>query len=980
MKKILLLLAFAICFYGYGQNLSKIEPDLQNEIQLRDDDNLMKINIVMKPQYDQLVLRSLVSTYRSKEEKRSFVINELKRYANETQQDVMSYLKDAAKNEAVTDIKQFWVFNGITCFASKEAIKTLSYREDIHIIGLDKEYYMLPEDEYPTVTDGTKEITYNVAKVNADKVWELGYEGEGVIVAVFDTGVNYQHHDLRTHMWSHPDYSQHGWNFVSNTSNPMDDHGHGTHCAGTVAGDGTAGSKTGMAPKAKIMALKIMNSNGTGIPSSLFSAVEFALERGAHVFSMSVGYRKPDASLRMMFRNAMVNVLQAGVIAAVAAGNDGGNSGYPVPQNIGGPGDCPPPWLHPDQTTTGGTSAVVCVGATNSSDNIADFSSTGPVSWQNVPIYTDYPYDPGMGLIRPDVCAPGVGIKSLNAQTTTGYANLDGTSMATPCVAGVMALMLSKNAQLMPAEICEILENTAVHLSAKKNNIFGSGRINALAAVNTVVADRFSYEITVNDSQGNNNGNANPGETITLDFSVLNKTSKKINNVSMSITTTSEYVTITNGYADFGDFAAGEFKKIEGAFTFKLSSSVPPKKQLQFLTEINTSDGEATGQFIIAACDYELRLTKTVINDSGNGILDPGETANITTTLNNSGNEMVKGVTGFLTSTSQDITINKNNATYTNMQPNQSSSAPYNVTLGNTFTPGSTYIPFNLLLTDETGRTSSINFAYCDRCNLIFDLYDGSDDGWTGNQLVVTFNDGSPAQNLTIPDNSNFARHSLTVNSGVAVSLSWITGTNVAECSFEIFYQDGDAIFSASGDPGSGVFFAWIANCNKHAIACNPISELSATVQGGIVNLSWNTPEGSAPKYYEIFKNVESLGTTTVTSFSTPATGTENKFCVYAVYDDCLVPECLSVKNTESIEEHSNLSKVYPNPSNTVVYVEGERIEKITIANIMGQIVKVIPVTNSTTAIDVSHFPIGNYLFHISYTNNTTETAKIIIQ
>ncbi len=92
----------------------------------------------------------------------------------------------------------------------------------------------------------------------------MGYTGEGIKVGVLDTGVNYNHVDLQDHMWIDPGYPNHGYDFVNNDNNPMDDHGHGTHCAGTVAGDGTAGSQTGMAPDATIIALKVLDATGNG--------------------------------------------------------------------------------------------------------------------------------------------------------------------------------------------------------------------------------------------------------------------------------------------------------------------------------------------------------------------------------------------------------------------------------------------------------------------------------------------------------------------------------------------------------------------------------------------------------------------------------------------------------------------------------------------------------------------------------------------
>ena len=95
----------------------------------------------------------------------------------------------------------------------------------------------------------------------------------------------------------------------------------------------------------------------------------------------------------------------------------------------------------------GDLTCSVCVGAVDYNDNAAYFTSRGPVTWQNTE-FGDYPYQPGIGLIRPDVCAPGVDIKSLNYQSNTGYTYMSGTSMATPCVAGCMALMLSKDINL----------------------------------------------------------------------------------------------------------------------------------------------------------------------------------------------------------------------------------------------------------------------------------------------------------------------------------------------------------------------------------------------------------------------------------------------------------------------------------------------------------------------------------------------------
>lgn len=232
-----------------------------------------------------------------------------------------------------------------------------------------------------------------------------------------------------------------------------------------------------------------------------------AVEHGADVMNMSLGQPLPDSSVKLMMRQACDNTLAAGVVAAVCAGNSRQIQMLaPVPYNIWSPGDCPPPHLHEDQMVNGGgTSCVICVGAVYNSDVLGDFSSEGPATWSGVAPYNDYPYSSGsstnIGLIRPDVCAPGVNVKSLDFNTTNGYCLKSGTSMATPCVAGVIALMLSKDHELTPEQIDEILENTAVPLSAHKSNDFGSGRIDALAAVNMIghldVSENNADEISV---------------------------------------------------------------------------------------------------------------------------------------------------------------------------------------------------------------------------------------------------------------------------------------------------------------------------------------------------------------------------------------------------------------------------------------------------------------------------------------------------
>jgi len=474
-------------------------------------DPLHRVIVVMADQYD-LVESSHKTQFMDKAQRRIFVINDHKAFCQASQAEVLAFLS-GLKGE-VEDLKPFWTLNGFSCRTTDEVIQLLEGRDDVALVYKDELRRMLPDNEkaYPVET---KDLAWHVEKVNAPAVWNYngaGYTGNGVVVAVLDTGVNYNHIDMAGCLWDGgTEYPHHGYDVVNHDDDPIDDHGHGSHCAGIVAGQGTAGTQTGIAPGAKVMAVKVMDDTGSGGDAELLGGIEFALEHGADILSCSFG----DAGVGgyNVYRQAYETVLEAGVVAAVAAGNDGQTQyACPIPYNIESPGNCPPPWFHPDQMLRGGRTAVVSIGATDSNDSHSDFSSIGPATWAEgaqIGEYDDYPYENGNaampGLIRPDVSAPGSNITSLNYATNNGYVAYDGTSMATPCAAGVMALLLEADPELSPAQVDSIIELTAVKIgNPKKNNITGSGRIDALAAINALY-----YHGPANLTANNNGGQGN---------------------------------------------------------------------------------------------------------------------------------------------------------------------------------------------------------------------------------------------------------------------------------------------------------------------------------------------------------------------------------------------------------------------------------------------------------------------------------------
>ncbi len=422
----------------------------------------------------------------SKSERRIFVIDECQSLAAESQRGILDYLKARMQDGSAEDVKSLWSTNTVAFRATPAVIRELALRNDVWEIGCAERAELIDanRDATPTfrevrfIPENGREICWGVAKINADDVWVLGWTGAGIVVGHMDTGVNYNHFDLSDHLWDGGGtYPNHGYDFVNGDNDPMDDNGHGTATAGVVAGDGTSGSNTGVAPDAQIMILKC---DGTNVEMQL--AIQFGLTNGADLFSTSLGFANPGSTIKNWSRGQSNTIYAAGKVWCVAAGNgDGAGGHYSVPQDINSPADCPGPYYAPN----GGNGAVMAAGATTISDNVDSYSSYGPTSW-STGTYTDYPYPPG--LMKPDVAAPGSNVKSLDYALEDGYTTgWYGTSFAQPHLAGTVALMLSRNPALTPRQIDSLIQTTALDIeTAGRDNYSGAGRINALLAVNSI--------------------------------------------------------------------------------------------------------------------------------------------------------------------------------------------------------------------------------------------------------------------------------------------------------------------------------------------------------------------------------------------------------------------------------------------------------------------------------------------------------------
>ncbi len=197
MKRIILTLIWALATL-MGTAQATIDRALQEELTRRNDDEKIEVIVLMKAQYDRTKLNRRAEFCHTRAERRDFVVNELKAFAEASQSDLRQSLAEMQQKGLVSEPRTLWSANALYFSATKSVIFDLSQRNDIELIGLDHKENLIPETEAATPSSALRETTPNIFQVNADKVWELGYTGEGVVVAVVDSGVNYDHLAMAT--------------------------------------------------------------------------------------------------------------------------------------------------------------------------------------------------------------------------------------------------------------------------------------------------------------------------------------------------------------------------------------------------------------------------------------------------------------------------------------------------------------------------------------------------------------------------------------------------------------------------------------------------------------------------------------------------------------------------------------------------------------------------------------------------------------
>lgn len=428
---------------------------------------------------------------------------------------------------------------------------------------------MVPNDPY--YQDGR---LWGIKQIHAEQAWDHTL-GDGAIVAVVDTGVDYTHPDLARNIWTNGGEipgngvdddgngyvdDVRGYDFVNRDADPKDDAGHGTHVAGTVAAAGMNGiGVVGVAPDAQILMVKALNHQGVGTSSTAAAAMVYAIKHGADVVNCSFVSRDWPRP----FKDAVLLAASRGVAIVAGAGNDG--------------------WIADIRAAAlASEPSVILVAATTPNDAKADFSNYGATV---------------------DLAAPGVGIWSTVPGTGFpggSYAAWAGTSMATPHVSGAMALLIAKDLTAPLTEVRRRLLATADPFPVPPDHPIGRGRLNVGAAMTSPRhPDLAVTRVQVTDVDGDGFPRAGDMLQITVTLKNLWADAKAVS--AMLSPAAGSPVTVVKDTITFGPIAIDQERGNAGTpFVFRVGALDPLHAETPMPMTLTTTADGVTQQFPVA--------------------------------------------------------------------------------------------------------------------------------------------------------------------------------------------------------------------------------------------------------------------------------------------------------------------------------------------------------------------------------------------
>lgn len=458
---------------------NKIEAEVKKDMESKD---LIEVLVYMEDQLDTVnvakATRSSMSSAKTpnetKVEVRRAVSQALRDKSETSQRNILNVLEKQKEKGNVEEFKSYNIVNMVYVKATKDVIENISFMAEVGKIHKNKIVTLDRPEIGKEIGLHSDEIEWNVKRVNAHEVWDLGFDGTGAVVASLDSGVDWTHPALKEKWRGYnpatgETNSKENWfDPVYGSTLPEDSDEHGTHVMGTMVGQEPDGSnKIGVAPGAKWIAARVFNNQGSTTDSILLEAADWILAPGGNsdaapdIVNNSWG---GGDGIDSWYREVVTNWRSAEILPVFSAGNQRRGEPAPYPGSISVPSNYPESYA---------------VAATDKNDIRGSFSKLGPS-----------PYDES--LIKPNISAPGVSIRSSvpGGKYEGGWS---GTSMSAPAISGAAALLVSANSSLTVDEIENIIDETARPLTdggypTAPNMAYGHGMVDAFEAVSSVAS------------------------------------------------------------------------------------------------------------------------------------------------------------------------------------------------------------------------------------------------------------------------------------------------------------------------------------------------------------------------------------------------------------------------------------------------------------------------------------------------------------
>lgn len=433
-------------------------------------------------------------------------------------------------------------------------------------------------------------------------------------------------------------------------------------------------------------------------------------------------------------------------------------------------------------------------------------------------------------------------------------------------------------------------------------------------------------------------------------------------------------ITILNETATFDVLNADETVTLTDAFSFIVNEGTMDGTRFQI--DITMADGSHTwqGKVFVTAGQAILNY----VGASWSGSFVPGEEQNIVANFQNIGHYLATNAIATISCDNEYVTILNDSVQIGTIDPEGQAYCPFQIAIDEAC-PQTEQITLNFTLQADGGLTAEGSLVLKNSCIVIVEMNDSWGDGWNGNKLSLAFSDGTPTLELTLEDGSE-ATENIEIGNGVHVTVSWIRGQYTYECSFAIKYESGEVIYQAS-NPSSGVIHEFDCNCTggqAPIMDYAPVENLEANVEDPTVTLTWEAPEGAIN--YIVMRNGIEIGQTADTTYVDETALLINyTYCVIAEYEGGQsVPECVTADLT-SLDENDGTFALYPNPANSILYINGGDAEfTYVMYNGLGQVVA-NGKAQGTEQISVESLTKGVYFIRL--TNGTqVHMEKVVVR